>query len=362
MQFEALERASDLAREKVDFPEYHYVLGRRDLLGQPGAISDDITLVHEHLDLALFARAQGADVVLEPSARITYAAHDSRALADIDFFRRRWDVETCNRSLAAFAAKWETPDRDALIGRKLPYAALRLREVEIRRQGAAADDLDAPMQPTELAQSRHALREQALARGYAEAEVLGIETVCDLATVIFDGLYRPDGRPFLSHAIGTASALVRYDFQPSVVQAGLLHAAFDHRPDWISEEELSGMLREATEVAALVRAQPAARAFLARDDADLGALNMMGARVAAILAANEVDMRLSGEYCSTGRPAEVTPAMLDRIGEILRLFDVEGLTKPALEPTSSGEARPILGGVRHASFRLDPRNRRALSA
>jgi GT2 family glycosyltransferase len=361
LQYQPLESANALTREKVDFPEYHYLLGRRDLLSHPGAISDEITLVHEHLDLALFAREQGMDVVLEPSARVTYAASEPRALADIGFYRHRWDVEACHRSLTAFAAKWSAPDPEALIARKRSYAASRLREVEIRRH-RAADDLDAPMQPPELAQSRYALREQALARDYAEAEVQWLERGCDLATLLFDGLYRPDGRPFLSHAIGTASALVRYDLQAPVVMAGLLHAALSHRPNWISEDDLSGVLADEPDVVAMVRAQPVVRAFLAKDDADLGALNMIGARVAAILAANEFDMRLSGEYRSTGRPAEVTSAVLDRLDKILRPFDVGGLTKPAPEPARPGEARPILGGVHHASFRLDARNRRAVRA
>jgi GT2 family glycosyltransferase len=361
-QFEPLERANALTREKVDFAEYHYMLGRRDLLSHPSAISDDVLLVHEHLDLALFAQEQGMDVFLEPAARVTYAASEPRALADIDFFRRRWDVESCHRSLAAFVAKWPTPDPDALIARKRSYAASRLVEVELRRLGSAAHDLDAPMRPSELAHSRYAFREQALSRGYPQAEVRWLETACDLATLLFDGLYRPDGRPFLNHAIGTASALVRYDLQAPVVQAGLLHAAFSHRPAWISEEELLGMLRDVPEVVALVRAQPAARAFLARDDADLGALNMNGARVAAILAANEIDMRLAGEYHSTGRPTELSPATLGRIGELLRLFDVGGLARQAPEPARLGLACPILGGVRHESFRLDAKDRRTVRA
>ena len=73
-------------------------------------------------------------------------------------------------------------------------------------------------------------------------------------------------------------------------------------------------------------------------------------------------MRLSGEYRSTGRPAEVTPAMLDRIGEVLRLFDVRGLAKQVLEPAGPGEARPILGGIRQASLNSTQRSRRTLPA
>jgi GT2 family glycosyltransferase len=361
LEKQPLAAAAGLAREKVDFTEYHYVLGRTDLLRRPGAISDDVLLMHEHIDLGLYAREQGVDVVFEPAARVTYVAFEPRPLADIAFYRRRWDVEACRQSTLAFAARWPRVDPDGLIEGSTAYAASRLREVDLRRPDAASADLDDPILPAELAQSRYALREQALARGYAEGQVRALETACDLATLLFDGLYRPDGRPFLSHVIGTASALVRYDLQTSVVQAGLLHAAFSHRPDWVAEDEVAGMLGGAVGVETVVRAQPAARAFLANDDADLGALNMIGAAAVAILAANEVDMHLSGEYRATGRPGEMTPAMLDRIADILTHFDIAGLTKSARQPVAGGETWPILGGVvRHGSFRLDARNRRTL--
>ncbi len=88
---------------------------------------------------------------------------------------------------------------------------------------------------------------------------------------------------------------------------------------------------------------------------------MIGAAAAAILAANEVDMRLSGEYRATGRPGEMSPAMLDRIADVLSHFDIAGLTASARQPIDAGETWPVLGGgVRHGSFRLDARNRRTL--
>jgi hypothetical protein len=361
LEQQPLAAAETLAREKVDFTEYHYVLGRRDLLSRAGAISDDVLLMHEHIDLGLYAREQGIDVVFEPSARVTYVAFEPRALGDIAFFRRRWDVEACRESTLAFVARWPRADPDSLIAGSVDYAASRLTEVELGRLGSASDDLADQMRPGELAQSRYALRAQAQARGYAEGELRALETACDLATLLFDGLYRPDGRPFLSHVLGTASALVRYDLQTPIVQAGLLHAAFSHRPDWVSEDEVAGMLRSATSVEALVRAQPAARAFLAQEDADLGALNVIGAGAAALLAANEVDMRLAGEYRATGRPTDVTPAMLDRIDEVLRHFAIDGLAATAAQALDAGEPWPVLGGgVRHGSFRLDARNRRTL--
>ncbi len=360
---EPLSRAATLGREKIDFTEYHCVLGRMDLLSRPGAISDDVLLVHEHIDLALFAREQGADIMIEPTARVTYVAYEPRPLTDIAFYRRRWDVEGCARSLAAFTRRWPIADPAGMTGHMHDYAARRLVEVELRRLGSAATDLGAPMLREDLAQSRYDLREQAVGRGYSDDDVRGLEMACDLATLLFDGLYRPDGRPFLSHVIGTASALVRYDVQTRIVQAGLLHAAFSHRPGWMSETELSATLDQHFGGHRLILAQPNARAFLAHDEADCGALNMVGAATVAMLAANEVDMRLSGEYRATGRAADLTPAMLDRVDEAMSYFGLEGLVRSARLSGGEVQAWPVLGaGVQLASFRLDAPNRRMLPA
>jgi len=356
-----LERAAGLVREKVDFPEYHYMLARTAFLNEPGAVSDDVLLMHEHQDLALFARERGVEVMFEPAARVTYYAFEPRPLGDLAFYRRRWDIEACRDSTVAYVQRWPRPDPAGLINGSMDYAADRLLELDLRRTGAAsADDLAAPMTAAELAQSRYALREQALARGYADDDVRALEGSCDAATLIYDGLYRPDGRPFLSHGVGTASALLRYDLQIGVVRAGLLHAAFTHRPEWLTDAEV-GTLLGGGGIEAMVRGQPAARAFLSGADADIDTLNMYGAGAAAILAANEVDMRFAGEYRATGRPPDMTPALLDRVGTILGLFGVSGLTASARQPLAASEAWPLFGaGVRQTSFRLDARNRRVL--
>jgi glycosyltransferase involved in cell wall biosynthesis len=357
----AVEAADEMAREPVDFTEYHYVLGRIELLSRPGAISDDVLLVHEHLDLGLYAREQGAVVMIEPAARVSYIAFEPRPLSDIAFFRERWDVAACERSLAAFGRRWPMADRAALIDSMKGYAAGRLMEADLCREGRRAADLDRPMDRGELAQSRFALREQAIERGYRAEEVRGLEKACDLATLLFDGLYRPDGRPFLSHVIGTASVLVRYDIQTPIVQSGLLHAAYTHRPAWMSEAQLSQTIASICGGDALIRAQPTARDFLTQDGADCGALNMIGASIVAMLAANEIDMRLSGEFRATGRAADLTPAMLRRTCEVLGYFDVEGLIKSVSAPREAVEAWPLLGlGVQPVSFRLDAQNQRIL--
>jgi hypothetical protein len=196
------------------------------------------------------------------------------------------------------------------------------------------------------------LREQAIARGYGRDEIGRIEASADYATTLYDGLYRPDGRPFLNHAIGTASALVRYELQADIVQAGLLHAAYTHRPPWLAEADLAAALGRQPAIDRMVRAQPEARAFLANAAADLLSLNTVGAAVGAVLAANEADMRLSGEYRATGRAVELTPVALDRTRTMLALFGVEGLAASAALPAGEGSDWPVFGAVRRDSFRL----------
>ncbi len=356
----ALELVAGAGRERVDFTEYHYVLGRMDLLGEPGVVSDDVLLMHEHLDLALAARERGWEVVFEPAARISYQAFDPRPLADADFFRRRWDVDACLASLAAFERRWPFIDRRGLIDCMTDYPAARLQELSLRRVGSTSEDLAAPMQRGELAQSRFALREQAIARGYAAEDVARFEGGCDAATLMFDGLYRPDGRPFLSHAIGTASVLVRFDCRAEIVLAGLLHAALTHRPAWTPETEVVDVLRS-TDVELLVSSQPQALAFLGGAEANLGALNIVGVRTFALLAANDVDMRLAGEYRATGRAGDLNDVARERIAAVLAGFGVDGLIASVAERESVIDRRPLLGAPGlQSSFRLDARNRQIL--
>jgi glycosyltransferase involved in cell wall biosynthesis len=349
--------AATLRRERIDYGEYHYILVRMDLLARSGAISDEVLLVHEHIDLALFARQQGMDVVLEPAARIVHVCFEPRQLMDVEFFRRRWDPEACEQSLHAFGRKWLKPDRLGAIEPTFGYAERRLREVSVHRNGALGVEAATSMRPGELAQTRCAFREQALHRGYSDGEIRAFEQFCDGATLLFDGLYRPDGRPFLNHSIGVASVLLRFALREEIVEAGLLHSAFTHRPGWMSEDELSATFGNARLVERIIRGQPAARAFLTRDDADLLSLNVIEVGTICIIAANEVDMLLSGEYRSTGKPPELASVALDRISEVLGFVGVDGLAESARSPRGNGQDWRMLGvDVPQASFRLDARN------
>jgi hypothetical protein len=355
--------AQTLTRANADYTEYHYLLARTDFIKQPRAVSDEILLIHEHLDLALVARQQGVGVVVEPAAQATYVAFEPRPLRDLPFYRWRWSREGCRASVDAFGRKWLGSNTRYFVEETYDYIDSRLQEVELRRKGSTGTDLHAPMTRFELAQTRHALREQAAERGYSDAERLMFEEVADLATLAFDGVYRPDGRPFLNHAIGTASALIRYELNADIVRAGLLHSLLTHRPAWMAIEAIDKALATMPRAELLVRGQKPARRVLASDDTDVLSLNVVGAAIVTLLAANEVDMRLSGEYAATGRLAEIDPRGLDRIGEALSLFGIDGLARTARPPTDQPDGRPwpLLGvGVRTESFRLDAQGRRLL--
>ena len=86
-----LEQLAGLVRQQVDFLEFHCMLARTDLVREAGVISDDVLLVHEHIDLALAARERGHGVWMEPAARVNDAAADGRRLGDLAFYLKRWD-------------------------------------------------------------------------------------------------------------------------------------------------------------------------------------------------------------------------------------------------------------------------------
>jgi (p)ppGpp synthase/HD superfamily hydrolase len=56
-----------------------------------------------------------------------------------------------------------------------------------------------------------------------------IRRAYELAVRLFAGMYRPSGKSFLDHVIGTASTLHKIKAKPALTAAGLLHSAYIHR-------------------------------------------------------------------------------------------------------------------------------------
>lgn len=78
-----------------------------------------------------------------------------------------------------------------------------------------------------VAQSNLALYRQVYKRGYSPTGLIRIRSAYELSTKLFAGRFRPCGRPFVAHLVGTASILAEIGAPEELVEAGLIHAAYE---------------------------------------------------------------------------------------------------------------------------------------
>ncbi|MBW4661155.1 MAG: hypothetical protein KME15_20965 [Drouetiella hepatica Uher 2000/2452] len=64
--------------------------------------------------------------------------------------------------------------------------------------------------------------------GYSHVELESISNAYKLAVQLFTGRFRPSGKTFIAHLVGTASVLAQLRVSYKLVVAGLLHAAYSH--------------------------------------------------------------------------------------------------------------------------------------
>lgn len=64
--------------------------------------------------------------------------------------------------------------------------------------------------------------------GWSKENMVRVADAYELAKHLLTGSFRPSGKPFLEHLVGTASILASLGAPPGVVVAGLLHAAYDN--------------------------------------------------------------------------------------------------------------------------------------
>ena len=343
-----------LGRGRCDFLEFHCMLVRTVLAREARAFDGEIACVHEHIDVALALRGKGGLTYFEPAAQVTYLAFAPHVLQDLGLLRARWNAAATEASIAAFCRKWDViPDERSFGGVRGLVRDLRARNDPIRASAADADHTR-PMSPQDLPQTRAQLLDLARARGYSTPALTLLSRGCHLAAALTDGGFRPCGRPFVQHLIGTAGVLVRYDFCTEVVLEGLLHAAYTHRR--IAAVSIQGMLagllpaverrvRDYTRRAGRSGTQPA------------GASSLRDVEVAAVAAANEIDMRLSGEYDYSGRPAEIAGDQVPRLVRILELLGVRGMasTLDAALVASRDVPRELVTGI-NMSYRIGAGN------
>lgn len=80
--------------------------------------------------------------------------------------------------------------------------------------------------------------------GYGDGEAALLGRAYELAMRLFTGCFRPSGKPFLAHAVGTASILVIVRAPAATAAAGLLHAAYTHGEFGLGDRSLSEAKRE----------------------------------------------------------------------------------------------------------------------
>ena len=354
---------SQLRRQPCDFAEYHCMLIRTSLVRDRKLLDPNIRCVHEHVDTALSVRQLGFPVFLEPTSRVTYLGFADYTLDDLRFFRWRWSIDEANANIAAFTKKWNLIDSDRSFGGVREFVYKHVAQVDpIRLTAQTATDRATPMRRDELKQTRSDLLDLAIERGYRAQDLATISSAYHLAHVLMAGGYRPCGRPFVNHLVGTASVLVRYDFRAETVAVGLLHAAYTHsrpHPDGpdATVKALAELLGgEGRPVERAVRAYTRRESDWARwvavDAGPAARSRVADAEILAIAAANEVDMELSGEVRYSGRTDAITPEVAQRIAEVCEILGVSGLSKTLSAVRSMPGAPPELMTNMAGSYRV----------
>ncbi len=345
-----------LKRSPCDFVEYHCLMMRTAIAREPGVIDPDIVAVLEHIDASLEAKKRGGPTYLEPTAEVTYMAFAPHVLDDLGLMRHRWGEPAVESSIAAFSRKWNVvPDGRSYGGVRKYVHEMRWRHDPLRRL-AAHGDLGEPMAAAQLCQTRSALIDLAHARGYVPAERAILAKACGLAIALMDGGYRPCGRPFINHLIGTAGVLIRYDLSVETVCEGMLHAAYTHRR--IPTEKVRELLATLHP-----KVEARVRDYTLRNQAGAEAAKSPAmsspreAEVAAIRAANEIDMRLSGEYDHSGRKAELSAPKVEHLAAVLEMIGVAGMAQSLRDCVGRRrEVPPELVTGLAVSYRFGPGN------
>jgi len=83
---------------------------------------------------------------------------------------------------------------------------------------------DAPFAPR---QTNTGLFVQLHEMGYGAPEIVRVRDAYRLACRMFNGRYRKTERPFICHAVGTASAILRFGGTIDLVVGGMFHAVYD---------------------------------------------------------------------------------------------------------------------------------------
>ncbi|HBE20933.1 MAG TPA: hypothetical protein DEG17_06750 [Cyanobacteria bacterium UBA11149] len=76
------------------------------------------------------------------------------------------------------------------------------------------------------AQTYIQLLNQLQREGYSKEDLILIKNAYEMAMELFTGCYRPSGKTFIAHVVGTASILTSLHVSAKIVAAGLLHSIY----------------------------------------------------------------------------------------------------------------------------------------
>jgi (p)ppGpp synthase/HD superfamily hydrolase len=95
-----------------------------------------------------------------------------------------------------------------------------------------------------IAQTNLQLYNQLLRMNYSHGNLGDLRATYELARELFSGLFRPSGKTFIAHVIGTASILADCQVDIEIVKAGLMHAAYAGGDFGDGKKGVSGFKRE----------------------------------------------------------------------------------------------------------------------
>ncbi|MDR3414714.1 MAG: glycosyltransferase [Nevskia sp.] len=332
----AREFTAELQRKETDFAEYHCMLIRTSLLRDGALFDERIDRVHEHIDTSLTVRKAGHRIYLEPASQVVYLAYVRFLLHDIPFFRERWARPPAEANLRAFSAKWGVIDDGRAYGGVRRFLGEHRYNIDPIRPDTRPDGNT--MQSADLRQTLAGLVDLANARRWVPPEWTIVDLAYRVALVLFNSLYRPCGRPFINHLVGTASVLAYYQFNAGIVAAGMLHAAYTHCPELPAGPQASldqvyqalggvGVLEQRVRAYTLRSArwkELLAAADLQRE------ITVRDAEVLAIAAAGELDMHLSGEFRFSGSRNVEEPDNFHLMTQACEVLGVSALSRSLL--------------------------------
>lgn len=358
--------APPLQRQPCDFAEYHCLLMRKEVLHAPDTFESGIASVHEHIHASLVAKELGLQTWLEPDARVCYLAQAPWQLGELDGLRKRWDRTVAEHSLQRFAARWHVTDETRSFAGVRGFVRAHVANTDplratLRNPARAASSMD----ESQLRQTPSSLARQAQQAGYSETDLQRIARAYRAALVLANGGYRPCGRPFINHLVGTASVLVHYGLETRLIEAALLHTAYTHSLPRDPQHRHATLQRIAACLgapgSALERSvrhytlrQPRLQHLLdTRTTVD--ALRLDDLETLLLDAANEIDMLLSGEVAASGRRDLAAPELVQLIVLACARLGISGLgrTLVAARNVLQETAAPTLvRAPAYGSFRL----------